>query len=778
MQLERFDGFVREVLSDNSIARGCVQANIYRHFNGKWYDKSNELVSDEVLVRNLSAMLRRGPEWRYKGDVKAYFLIRELNLVIVVQFEKPAKKSTRLRYVEHFQRCLRNSKNAFDASHDSLTGLLNRGGFEARMLSVLNADVVAAANVPDASSKLQTSSIVGLIALDIDHFKQINDSHGHQYGDAVLQCFARRLDKVADSVIDESLQKLRLIIGRPGGEEFSVLVESADSVDQLLDIADRLRISVSEQALPSDQEWSDIITANETDLQLPPISERRVTVSLGVASSSVSFHSDTPRQQMNALIHCADTALYRAKVGGRNIVRSFSEILAKHGRILEHHESTGIVTIDIGSLVGVTIGQEFSVYHPDFCGGIPFLFRDGRTTKRLGDYPKVPSGRLVVFNVQNEIAFCRVAHRESSSNFLPGSVLEAIPIGSLSHLLAFDSHFTASAPDLISADKLPDAVKSIAQSGGKPFVAVFSVKAAAEVSNKKGQVFINQCLMKMHQTIREQFDFHTQLGQVQSSSVAIVCEAGAQSDDKIEKVKAVVEALNGSFHGQVTFIAGIFDPNDAEDEYGSKFDLSFGLDFARYAASEEEYNTVTNCQSFAGFVANNVVYASRKNRAYLAAIADYHKFIEHGVANPSLENQAALCEVERMEGDYDAALAAINRAIALKGDEPDYYANKAYIEYHRGNTGAILPSYRKCWNIKPDYALLDIYLASYALGLTHELLEKGGDNEMVTTAISTLDKATAFLTKNNRLTQLSELVRAKAAIRSDQRFGMFFPPQQ
>src|SRR5207249_4518116 len=86
---------------------------------------------------------------------------------------------------------------------DSLTGLLNRAGFEQRRQDALE-------------RSRATGSLMALLLLDIDGFKQVNDTRGHLAGDMLLRGFAGRLSKVLRA--NDS-------IARPGGDEFAILVE-------------------------------------------------------------------------------------------------------------------------------------------------------------------------------------------------------------------------------------------------------------------------------------------------------------------------------------------------------------------------------------------------------------------------------------------------------------------------------------------------------------------------------------------------------------------------
>lgn len=157
---------------------------------------------------------------------------------------------------------------------DSLTGLLNHTSFKER----LRAEVAR-------TKRLNKVLTVGMI--DIDHFKQVNDSHGHPAGDRVIRNLSRLLK-----------QRLRGadVIGRYGGEEFAiVLVDTA--IEAAVGVVDHIRKSFA--ALEQQ--------AGESVF--------RCTFSAGLAQSP-------PRMDADSLIQAADEALYQAKHDGRNRVRA------------------------------------------------------------------------------------------------------------------------------------------------------------------------------------------------------------------------------------------------------------------------------------------------------------------------------------------------------------------------------------------------------------------------------------------------------------------------
>lgn len=158
------------------------------------------------------------------------------------------------------------------ATVDELTGAPNRRVFVARLASEV-----------DRCSR--QGSALCLVFIDIDHFKRINDDHGHQVGDHVLREIYARLE-----------DNLRLydFVGRLGGDEFVMALPGTDALTAH-GVAERIRESVELTPI--------------TDL--PP-----VTVSLGVAELG-------PAMTAENLVRNADMALYRAKNSGRNRTEIF-----------------------------------------------------------------------------------------------------------------------------------------------------------------------------------------------------------------------------------------------------------------------------------------------------------------------------------------------------------------------------------------------------------------------------------------------------------------------
>jgi diguanylate cyclase (GGDEF)-like protein len=159
------------------------------------------------------------------------------------------------------------------AATDGLTGIANRATFD----TTLERELSRAARAQEDAS---------LVLMDIDHFKKLNDTYGHQTGDDVLKRVAATL-KDAGRLYDTA--------ARYGGEEFGVILPRTAPADALV-VADRLRIAIAESS-----------------------DDPAVTISAGVATFPLDAADPA------ALIKAADEALYASKHGGRNRVTGASD---------------------------------------------------------------------------------------------------------------------------------------------------------------------------------------------------------------------------------------------------------------------------------------------------------------------------------------------------------------------------------------------------------------------------------------------------------------------
>lgn len=186
-------------------------------------------------------------------------------------------------FAERSEEHRRNARELWHlANHDALTGMSNRRFFMGRAEEEL-------------AYALRQGEPLSLLMIDIDHFKRINDTHGHECGDEVL----RRLAAIFAVEL-----RTEDVCARLGGEEFAILLRHT-ALARATEIAERIRAQVELAAIQLGER------------------EVRATISIGVADALIGGD-----RSMTRALSAADRALYRAKNGGRNrvVVGGASEI--------------------------------------------------------------------------------------------------------------------------------------------------------------------------------------------------------------------------------------------------------------------------------------------------------------------------------------------------------------------------------------------------------------------------------------------------------------------
>ena len=197
---------------------------------------------------------------RWQAEKLAKAINHELELIV-------EKRTTDLRES--------NKKLEYQATHDTLTGLLNRRA----IFDVLTREI---------SRGKRSEESISVMMADIDHFKNINDTHGHQTGDMAL--------KRISQILLECVRPYDSV-GRIGGEEFLIVLPGCSAPDGLV-VAERIRNAV---------EFEEMQIAGKS------IS---VSISIGIVTSSIDRMIEC-----DPLISTADKALYEAKKDGRNRVK-------------------------------------------------------------------------------------------------------------------------------------------------------------------------------------------------------------------------------------------------------------------------------------------------------------------------------------------------------------------------------------------------------------------------------------------------------------------------
>jgi diguanylate cyclase (GGDEF)-like protein len=212
--------------------------------------------------------------------------------------EQPTME-TRLEEIRHLLSHLHGEVTALESSYtqvlsvlrkfekaadtDDLTGLLRRRSFFQTWEALL-------------SQCQHLNEACGVLMIDIDHFKRVNDTHGHATGDEVIKRVASLL---------KQYESPTCIVSRLGGEEFAVALKGTDA--EILGVAEFIRRGAEKLHGP-------VIGSDGEPLENV---EWKCTLSVGMASARGSAGFDASR-----LLKCADEALYEAKQKGRNQVRA------------------------------------------------------------------------------------------------------------------------------------------------------------------------------------------------------------------------------------------------------------------------------------------------------------------------------------------------------------------------------------------------------------------------------------------------------------------------
>ena len=248
-------------------------------------------IDDETIM--LNCLKEGAQDFLLKSEISSHSLMRAIRYA-----QERKQLSLQMRYL---------------AQHDALTGLANRTLFIERVKRA-----IARAN--------RDESFCAIIFIDVDNFKSVNDTLGHEAGDKLLTILAQRIQS---SLRDKDL------VGRLGGDEFSVLIEGVPKQTTLIKIAQQLletvqdpviiynktihtSISVGIASYPSSTSSTSQTSTNQTSSN---------HTSSNHTSSNHTSSNQTSSEIASRLIKCADLAMYKAKQSGRNNYCFYSEDL-------------------------------------------------------------------------------------------------------------------------------------------------------------------------------------------------------------------------------------------------------------------------------------------------------------------------------------------------------------------------------------------------------------------------------------------------------------------
>lgn len=271
-----------------------IEIEVFEHSDRRWTRLTRSGGLDQNIPELVHAILKQkfGEQdpgsWYYDSEIQGWFCsykpLTSKHFVLLVKSGDPDKliEEDYLQFLFHFY--CHQLQMLQGTYRDALTGLYNRRAFNEKTLQLLDRS-------NNHQRRAMNFSPTVYVMLDIDHFKSINDSMGHLFGDEVLLLLAQQMT--------ESFREHDLLF-RYGGEEFAmVLMDITEEQAQLS--LDRFREKIANYNFPGIEQ---------------------VTVSIGYTRFVKSL-------SMDELIGQADTALYYCKTTTRNAVHSYQDLIEK-----------------------------------------------------------------------------------------------------------------------------------------------------------------------------------------------------------------------------------------------------------------------------------------------------------------------------------------------------------------------------------------------------------------------------------------------------------------
>ena len=271
-----------------------IEIEVFEYSDRRWHRLTPSGSLDQKIDDDMLEVLKKrfGPDdqgsWYYESAVEGWFCsykpLTTKHFVLLVKCRDPQKliEEDYLQFLFHFY--CHQLQMLQGTYRDALTGLYNRRAFNEKLLQLLNR------NNNHQRRAINFSPTI-FVMLDVDHFKMINDSKGHLFGDEVLLLLAQQM---TDSFRENDL------LFRYGGEEFAMVLMDIEA-EQAQQTLDRFRERIAAYDFPGADQ---------------------VTISIG-------YTLFDKRLSMEELISQADTALYYAKTTSRNAVHGYQDLVGK-----------------------------------------------------------------------------------------------------------------------------------------------------------------------------------------------------------------------------------------------------------------------------------------------------------------------------------------------------------------------------------------------------------------------------------------------------------------
>jgi diguanylate cyclase (GGDEF)-like protein len=672
---------------------------IYVNKSTRWIsDKENTQQNSEKKSALLS---QKGKNNSTRNPDKLEIIwLKNNSIAIILTLTKNIKPPTLEKWKNDANRAWQNAELRFKANHDSLTGLLNRGGAEENLNRYWpKIDI----STPAENDEEQTSAniSVSIFSLDIDHFKQINDTYGHGIGDKVLKNFAKCLEMAVSKL--EAKHIGEYILSRPGGEEFEIIyIGSAESIE-IKSIADFLITEIRQKNTKLAE--ADDLIQNYPDKVL--------------ASIGVSKLTNRSKGLIEKLRTQADQALYRAKKDGRDRFRFFSDISQKHGRVLEYHPSSEVAIIDIGKSSTVNNGDLYKVYYPPFTGDEDCILDDGRSKKNIGKYIPIDSAEIQVIDTQAEISTCLVTKKYTEHPIPAGSLLRKIPSGTKAVSHPFRKHPSS----LGNSEQLKESlIRSIGNNSFTALINIAPTPVSADIEKLATQ--LNRLATLIYINFPENIEVFSGNGATLNILIRDEKISSLSENEKINESKRIIQENLSSLKNAIDFRAGVY-AFHLEKKIKSPND-QIALHLAR-AALRSNHLSDNKEKLFSYFSSHETLLMWRRQGNLEEGLFDYFSFKSYGLNSPGIENQMGLILIESNDKEnYQMAINSFNNAIKKAPNNAQYHANLAFA---LAKIGKYLEAFSKFTEYSSFIKTqkVSVYMVSYAKCIMEIWNEIGDD---------------------------------------------------
>ncbi|WP_426054015.1 diguanylate cyclase [Janthinobacterium sp. PSPC2-1] len=753
---------------------------IYFHEQDEWNIKGEKISSDNDWP---ITTLNKKPKINYlkveieKGEWRSVFWLEKYKISIIAKIRPKTHEATLKKLLKEMENCLEHAKQNFHANHDTLTGLFNRNGAQIEF-SKNSQDLIEKENpIEDGEQKIKLLESIAIFSFDIDNFKQINDTYGHQAGDAVLAIFAKRLDFSVKKL--EATMDSKFILSRPGGEEFELIATENLTRNILEEIGNTLLQEIRQPSISTEIEIKEYEKNNKIEVS-KNIFETKILASIGISNKTLSGKKSEINEVISELRQSADTALYRAKNDGKDCIRFFDDIRIKHGRVAEFHSHSDLAIIDIGKSVHVKNGDIYSVYYTPFTGEDSCIRDDGRSKKKLGEYIAVESAKIQVVHVQDQLSTCVVIEKHTSYPIPIGSLLKRLNVGTT-------PRFFSSRQFQTSNGKPEDLIKRInSLINENNLLSIINLLPTIDTEDFDAK---SRLLLQYSSYISMVLPIRTEVFLSADDSMYIIIKNGSyyfeedeyeEEDEAIREnfsleMKRQIDATLGNLSKYFKFHAGIYLSCDHPNFSDKTPEICLHLSKAALHVSQSKITK----KNITYFDSHRTIFAWRREQGTKDAIADYCSFKKYGIIDVGMENQLGL-SILISEDISNFELAELAFSIANEADPAHGFfgANLGLIKAYMGKYSEAYQLLSKIKDINSDTT----YSAPYRISLAKSALEcqKSGEDlnndELLELINWTTDNSIEKTIPSNYRRWLAELEKQKEVLISKTKQPKQKPP--